>query len=54
MVLRWLKFTCPTNKKTHACMGKEKSFRIGTKSNKKTSIGLGTKGYYCWRGNSHL
>ena len=35
MVLKWLKFTCPTNRKIDACMGKEKkSFRIGTKSNK--------------------
>ena len=34
MVLKRLSFTCPTNRKTNACMGKEKSFRIGTKSNK--------------------
>ena len=35
MVLKSLKFTCPTNRKTDACMRKEKkSFRIGNKSNK--------------------
>ena len=34
VVLKWLNFTCPTNRKTDACMGKEKSFRIGIKSNK--------------------
>ena len=27
MVLKWLKFTCPTNRKTDACMGKEKKFQ---------------------------
>ena len=42
---------CPTNRKTDACMGKEKSFRIGTKSNKETGIAVSTKAYYCRRGN---
>ena len=27
MVLERLKFTCPTNRKTDACMGKEKKFQ---------------------------
>ena len=27
MVLKWLKFTCPSNRKADACMGKEKKFQ---------------------------
>ena len=27
MVLKWLKFTCSTNRKTDACMGKEKKIQ---------------------------
>ena len=34
MVLKRLKFTCPTNGKTDTCMRKENSFRIEIKSNK--------------------
>ena len=35
MVLKRLKFSCPINRKTDACMRKEKKrFRIAAKSNK--------------------
>ena len=27
MVLKCMKFTCPTNRKTDACIGKEKKFQ---------------------------
>ena len=52
MVLKRLKFTCPTNRKIDACMRKEKQFQNSSKINKLTSIGIGPKAYYCQRGNS--
>ena len=38
MFLKYMKFTCPTNRKIIACITKEKSFRIGIKSNKEVLL----------------